>query len=455
MRKFLLFLVSVCFLQIANAQSARVLLDKIAGILGDKIVLKSDLTNYIEDIQRRGGEIPENAECVLLERMLMDKALVLQAEKDSIPVSEDDINAELDQRIRYFIMEFGGKEAVEQVAGRTIFQMKEDFRQSVKERRLADAMRAQIVESIKITPQEVKVFFDKIPKDSLRFYETELTVGQIILFPKAGRDLEKYAIDELNDYKKQIENGKSFENYARLYSEDPGSKQNGGRYEINKNEKQWDPEFKNAAFRLKEGQVSSVIKSKFGYHIIQMVSRNGDDAVVRHILRIPEVTQTEVDQAKGKIDSIRSKLIAGTLSFGEAVDKYSEDEGSKFTAGLISGASGTNVTIDELDKDLVKDLNKLKVGEFSPPLAYTDQGGKKGVRLVVVQNKTEPHRENLKDDYNKVAQRAMEEKKNLAVEKWFKSKLPTYYVMVDPEYSTCESIRNTFPNSAAPKTAQQ
>ncbi len=351
-------------------------------------------------------------------------------------------------------MEFGGKEAVEQVAGRTIFQMKEDFRQSVKERRLADAMRAKIVENVKITPQEVKAYFDKVPKDSLRFYETELTVGQIILFPKAGRDLEKFAIDELNDYKKQIESGKSFENYARLYSEDPGSKQNGGRYEINKNEKQWDPDFKNAAFRLKEGQVSSVVKSKFGYHIIQMVSRNGDDAVIRHILRIPEVTQTEIDQSKSKLDSIRSRLIAGTLSFGEAVDKYSEDEGSKFTAGLISGASGTTVTIDELDKDLVKDLNKLQVGEYSPPLSYTDPSGKKGVRLVVVQSKTEPHRENLKDDYNKIAQRAIEEKRNIAVEKWFKTKLPTYYVMVDPEYTACESIRNTFPNTA-PKTAGQ
>ncbi len=152
-----------------QAQSAKVLADKIVGILGDKIVLKSDLLNYIDDIQRRGGEVPEDAQCVLLQRMLMDKALVLQAEKDSLPVSEEDINAELDQRIRYFIMEFGGKEAVEQVAGRTIFQMREDFRPSVKERRLADAMRGKIVDGIRITPQEVKAFYDKIPRDSLRF----------------------------------------------------------------------------------------------------------------------------------------------------------------------------------------------------------------------------------------------------------------------------------------------
>lgn len=443
----ILLIFAVLFLAVtARAQQARVLADKIAGILGDKIVLKSDLINYIDDIQRRGGEIPANAECVLLERMLMDKALVLQAEKDSLPISDDEINAELDQRIRYFIMEFGGKEAVEQVAGRTIYQMKEDFRQSVRERRLAEAMRAKIVENVKITPQEVKVYYDKIPKDSLRFYETQYTVGQIILFPKAGRELERLAIDELNDYKRQIEAGRSFENYARLYSEDPGSKQNGGRYEINKNEKQWDPDFKNAAFRLKEGQVSSVVKSRFGYHIIQMVSRNGDDAVIRHILRIPQVTEVEIEAAKAKLDSVRSKLIAGTLTFGEAVDKFSEDEGSKFTAGLLSGAAGTSVTIDELDKDLVKDLNKLKLGEYSIPTEFADQQGKKGVRLVVVQNKTEPHRENLRDDYNDVATRALEEKRNLAVEKWFKSKLPTYYVMIDPEYTTCESIRNTFPS---------
>jgi peptidyl-prolyl cis-trans isomerase SurA len=177
-----------------------------------------------------------------------------------------------------------------------------------------------------------------------------------------------------------------------------------------------------------------------------MVSRNGDDAVIRHILRIPEVTQTEVDATKIRLDSIRSKLIAGTMTFGEAVDKYSEDEGSKFTAGLISGQNGTYVTIDELDKDIVRDLGKLKVGEYSAPIEFQDPQGKKGVRLVVIQSKTEPHRENLRDDYNKVAMRAIEEKKNKAVQKWFSSKLPTYYVMVDPEYQNCQGIRSTFPD---------
>lgn len=432
-------------LMTTKAQSARVLADKIAGIVGDKIVLKSEIINYIDDIKRQGGEVPPNAECFLLEKMMADKALILQAEKDSLPVSDEEVEAELDQRVRYFIMQYGGKEAFEQIAGRTIYQVKEDFRKSIREGRLAQSMRKSIVEGIKITPTEVRNYFEKIPKDSLRFYEMELVVGQIVVYPKAGRELEKFAIDELLDYKKQVESGqKSFETLARLYTEDPGSKQGGGRYEINKNDKQWDPNFKNGAFRLKEGQISPVIKSKFGYHIIQMVSRNGDDAVIRHILRVPQITEEDIQAARIKLDSVRSKLIAGTIAFGEAVDKYSEDENSKFTAGLISGAGGSFVTIDELDKDLVNDLNKLKIGEYSAPLVFKDEREKVGIRIVNLRSKTEPHRENMKDDYNKIAIRALEEKKNKAVERWFINKLPTYYIMVDKEFQACESIQRSF-----------
>jgi len=447
MKKGLLFSIMLLGLVFAKAQTPRVLADKIVGIVGDKIVLRSEIINYIDDIKRQGGEVPPDAECFLLERMMADKALILQAEKDSLPISDDEIEAELDQRIRYFIMQYGGKEAFEQIAGRTIYQVKEDFRQSIRDGRLAQSMRKSIVENVKITPTEVKNYFDRIPVDSLRFYEMELVVGQIVLYPKAGRELEKFAQDELADYKKQIESGqKSFETMARLYTEDPGSKQTGGRYEINKNEKQWDADFKNAAFRLKDGQISPIIKSKFGYHIIQMVSRNGDDAVIRHILRVPEVTDEDVSAAKTKLDSIRSKLIAGTVTFGEAVDKYSEDENSKFTAGIINGAGGGYVTIDELDKDLVNDLNKLKIGEYSSPLVFKDEREKKGVRIVNLRSKTEPHRENLRDDYNKIALRALEEKKEKAIEKWFLTKLPTYYIMVDREFQNCEGVKKAFTN---------
>lgn len=430
-----------------KAQSVRVLADKIIAIVGDKIVLKSDLVNYIDDMKRQGNDVPANAECLLLDKMMQDKALILQAEKDSLPIGDEEVEAELDQRVRYFIMQYGGKEAFEQIAGRTVYQVKEDFRKSIKEGRLAKSMRDKIVEYVKITPNEVKDYHEKIPKDSLPFYETELVIGQIVVHPKAGRELEKFVQDELIDYKKQVESGqKTFETMARLYSEDPGSKQVGGRFELNKADKSTDPDFKNAAFRLKEGQTSPVIKSKFGYHIIQMVSRNGDDAVVRHILRIPQVLDEDIVEAKQKLDTVRSKLIAGTITFGEAVEKFSDDQGSKFTGGILPGQSGNYVTIDELDKSLVADLGKLKIGEFSQPLVFKDEQEKQAVRIVFLQSKTAPHRENLRDDYDRVSQRAISEKKDKTVEKWFVSKLPTYYIMVDKDFQECEEVRRQFPN---------
>jgi len=447
MNKILALLVFTLFSLGVKAQQAKLLADKIIAIVGDKIVLKSDIVNYIDDMKRQGNEVPPGIDCMLLEKMMQDKALILQAEKDSLPVTDEEVEAELDQRIRSFIMQYGGKEALEQIAGRTTYQIKEDFRKSIKDGKLAKAMREKIVEYVKITPNEVRDYYNKIPKDSLPFYETELVIGQIVIHPKAGRELEKFAQDELADYRKQVESGmKSFETLARLYSEDPGSKQNGGRYEINKNQKDWDPDFKNAAFRLKEGQVSPVTKSKFGYHIIQMVSRNGDDAVIRHILRIPQLQDEDIEATKSKLDSIRSKLIAGTLQFGEAVDKFSDDQNSKFTAGIMSGQGGNFVTIDELDKNLVPYLDKLKVGEFSQPMVYKDEQDKQAVRLIYLQKRTEPHRENMRDDYDRIAQRALAEKRDKTIEKWFQSKLPTYYVMVDPEYQQCEDLKRAFPN---------
>lgn len=428
--------------------SQKVVADKIIAIVGDKIILSSEIANEIADLQRNGQEIPENAHCTILEQALAMKALVMQAEKDSLVVSDEELEALLDNQVRGFIQRFGSKEAVEQVAGRTIYQLKEDFRQPFKERKLAEQMRNKIVGNIKITPNEVKAYYDKIPTDSLSFYESEVEIGEIVVYPKASRDLEKYAMDELAEYKRQVEAGeRRFEVLASLYTDDPGSKDKGGLYTLNRTEKTWDPTFLSAAFRLKEGQISPVIKSKFGYHIIQMVARNGDDATVRHILKIPQVTETEIIETTQRLDTVRAHLISTTVQFNEAVSKYSEDEGAKFTGGMRQCANGTYCTYDQLDKELVLMIGSLKVGEYSKPVSFTDERGKKGVRIVYLKSRSEPHRENLKDDYNKVAQRALEEKKFDAIEKWFNSKIPTYYVMLEPEARACPQLSRWIPTT--------
>ena len=435
------------------AQQKKVLADKIVATVGDKIVLRSEIDNSILDMQRQNIEIPDNAKCLLLEQALGMKALVLQAEKDSLPISDDEINAEIDNKVRYFINQYGSKDVVEQIAGKTIYQLKEDFKQTFREQKLSQAMRNKIVDDVKITPSEVKAYFETIPKDSLPFYESEVEVGQIVIYPKASRELETYAIDQLKEYKQQVESGaKKFENLATLYTDDPGSKETGGKYDINKNEKQWDPIFLAKAFSLKEGQISSVFKTKFGYHIIQMVNRAGDDATIRHILKIPQVSSIEVNDAKHKLDSVRSMIMAGTIKFGEAVSKYSDDESSKFTGGRLQGKDGsTFLTIDQLDKDLVLKLKDLRVGEYSQPAEYTDERGKKGVRIVQLVTRTEPHRENLKDDYNRIAQRALEDKKNETLEKWFNKNIATYYINVDSEYSGCPEMKKWTANATATK----
>lgn len=440
-----IFSVLGCLLTVsAWAQPKKVVADKIVAQVGDKIILRSDIFNSILDAQRQGVNLPPNPECVLVERALIEKALVLQAEKDSLPINDDDIEANLDNRIRGFIMQYGSKEVLEEIAGKSVYQLKEDFREPIREQSLSEQMRRKIVANVRITPNEVRDYFELIPKDSLPFYESELEVSEIVLYPKANRDVESYVTRQLTDWKRQVEEGKvKFEQLARSYTEDPGSKESGGQYSINRNDKFWDPTFLAAAFKLKEGQVSQVVKSKFGLHLIQMVSRAGDDAVIRHILRIPPVTDEEVALANKKLDSIRSQVTSGALSFGEAVNKFSEDESSKYSGGRKQGRDGSSfVTIDELDKDIVMALQNMKVGDYSKPIPYTDERGKKAVRIVYLQTRTEPHRENLKDDYSKISQRALEIKKNEALENWFETHIPNYYIVIDQQFSQCNNIKD-------------
>ncbi len=440
-------LLTLCFLVVAVvsfAQTKKVLADKIIATVGDKIILRSDIENSIHDMQRQNIDIPPNASCILLQQALALKALVLQAERDSLPVSDEEVDAEIDNKIRYYVSQYGSKEILEQVAGKTVFQLKEEFRPVIRDQKLASAERDKIVGDVRITPNEVEAYYDKIPKDSLLFYESKLEVGQVVMYPKPSRDLENYAIDQLKEYKKEVEDGsKKFEVLASLFSDDPGTKDKGGLMDINRNETQIDPVFLGKAFSLKDGQISNVFKTQFGYHIIQMVSRRGDDATIRHILKVPQVSSIQVNETKEKLDSIRTLLTEGKMQFGTAVSKFSEDDASKFTGGLITGPDGqsTFLSIDNLDKDLVLMLKDLKVGEYSQPTEYIDPStGKKAVRIVEIIAKTQPHRENLKDDYDKVAQRALEEKKSKALDDWFASKMPNFYINISKDYSSCPEL---------------
>jgi peptidyl-prolyl cis-trans isomerase SurA len=424
------------------AQPGKVLADKIIAVIGTKIVLKSDVEDRLADMVRQGAEVPENGKCFILQDYMATKTLVLQADKDSLPVSDEDVEGDVDNRVREVLSRVGSKEEFERLAGKTIYQFKDEMRDPIRDQKLAQAMRNKIIGDIRITPNEVKNYFNNLNQDSLVYYESEVEIGEIIIFPKASRDAEEYCKEQLASYKTAIEAGKiEFKAAAAKYSDEPSAKERFGQMEVNRNQKDIDPTFLAKSFTLKEGMISNPFKTNFGYHIVQQVSRNGEDALVRHIIKIPEVTNIELKAGFEKLDSVRAKLIAGTLDFGTAVSKYSDDATGKFTAGMKQGPSGTFLTIDQLDKDIVPILKNLKVGAYSQPLEYADASGKRGVRIVYLKSQSEPHRENMRDDYSKIADRALAEKKEAALEKWFSKKLSSYFIMIDAEYLSCETMK--------------
>lgn len=429
----------------AQAQVNKVIADKIIAAVGDKYILKSDVDNAIADYKRQaqgqeGAVIP--TACQVIEGQMIRKALVLQSEKDSLVVTDDEVETAIDNRIRNFIQQFGSKEALEEVAGRSVFQLKDDFRTLIKEQKLAELMQDKIVDKVKITPNEVRAYYNKIPIDSLPLYESEVQISQIIMHPKANRDIEEYVISQLMGYRKQVEAGiNKFDQLVKLYSEDPSAKENLGQFSLNRNVKEFDPAFMAASFRLKEGQISAPVKSKFGYHLIQVISRTGDDAVVKHILRIPPITNDEINETKHILDSVKKEINAGKISFGEVVNKLSDDDGSKFSGGAITGRDGsTYVNLDQLDKDMIVAIKSMKPGEISEPQVYIDERGRKTLRLIYFKERTVPHKENLREDYNKVAQRALEEKKGKVLENWFKEHITNYFIFIDPMYQACTEL---------------
>lgn len=449
MKKLLALSAGALLLWQAAAAQQKLVADKIIGVVGDKIILKSDMDGALADQARNSpdGTVSPQAACTTMEMLISQKVMVLQAERDSLPVSDGDVEAQMENRIRYFEQLYGSKEKMKEITGYSVYQLRERFRQPIKEGLLAQAMRNKVVENVKVTPSEVKRYFDAIPKDSLHFYESELEIGQLILIPKATREMDNYAIERLQDFKKRVLNKESdFGSLAILYSEDPGVKENKGIYVMNRSDKQWDADFMAAAFRLKEGEISSPVKSQFGYHLIQMIKRSGDNVTVQHILLKAAVTKSDLAGATTKLDSIRTLIVNNKLTFSEAVAKYSDAPSAKFDGGMLQSKTGegTLLTIDQLDdpseRDIVLMLDTLKPGQISAPVSFTDETGRAGVRIVYLKTRTQPHRENLTDDYSRIQQRTLDIKRAEAINKWLIEKIPTFYVHVDDDYKNCSHI---------------
>ena len=429
--------------------------DKIIAILGDKIVLQSDLENMLIKQKEQYNHLPPNASCMVLEQMLSQNALTLQAERDSLPVSDDEVEQNLEHRVRYFINLYGSQQKMEQVLGMSIYQIKDKYRQDIKDMLLAQAMQKKIVDEVKITPTEVQDFFNKIPKDSLPFFKSEVEVGQIVINPKPSPEVVEYTINQLKGLREEaLSNKRPFEVLANLYSKDLAT---GGKIlTVDRTQKMFDPQFVAAAFRLKNGEISPVFKSQFGYHIIQMVSREGNIAKVRHILLIPPTTQIDLQKAITRLDSVRADIIAGKLTFGEAATKYSDDDniqtGTKNTGGMFTMPDGsTFMNMNDLDPAIVLLLDSMKVGTISQPVVYTPNermAEQRSVRIVYLKSRSKPHQESLQEDYSKVQAQALQEKQFKVLNKWFNEHIPDFYLKIDPAYAQCDDLKDWIKSAA-------
>lgn len=423
------------------------LVDKVVAIVDNRIILLSDVEQaYLQMTQQPSTRLTESLKCQLLDQMMTEKLLVRQAELDSIVVSADQVEQELDQRIRYFSAMIGSQEKLETYYGKSILEIKEDFREQIRERQLADRMRSTIVEGIKITPSEVAAYFQSLPPDSLPYFNTEVEVMQLVVYPRVNDMVRQYTRQRMEELLARVKKGEDFGALARTYSKDPGSAEQGGDLGfISRGE--LDPAVEAAAFSLKTpNEVSDIVESRYGFHIIQLLERRGGRIRIRHILLKPEITTYDITRASRRADSIYQLLRNGAYSFERAVGMFSEDDQSRSGGGLLINPSTQNSTFEladlaALDAALVPALDTLQPGQFTAPLLFRNRQGESGFRILYLKSRKPPHQANLRDDFERIQQMALTGKQLEAVNRWLAERMATTYIYLSPEFKSCPELK--------------
>jgi peptidyl-prolyl cis-trans isomerase SurA len=435
------------FLLFPFSSSAQVrqdsIVDGIVAIVGGNVVLISDIENQYLQVRSQGNiqGTATKVKCNLLETILFQKLLLHQAQVDSIQVTDVQVEGEMDRRMRYFISQAGSPERLEEHFGKTLIEIKNELRDVIKEQMLVEQAQQKITKDVTITPAEVKSYFRKLPKDSIPLINSELEIGMIVKQPLIG-DAEKQIVkDKLKSFKDRIVKGDDFSTLAVLYSEDPGSAKQGGELGMFKRG-DMRPEFEAVAFKLKPGEVSDIVETEDGFHLIQMIERRGEYVNVRHILLQPKVTVVNLNRAKNSLDSVAQMIIKKTITFDAAVLKYSDDPSKNSGGMMINQATGTTkFESSQLDAKIYFVVDKLKEGEVSAAVLMTDRG-KQDYRIYYLKTRTKPHKANLEDDYARIQQWALERKKMDVVDTWIDQKIASTYISVMSEYRNCEFQRN-------------
>ena len=421
------------------------IVDEVIWIVGDEPILKSEVEAMRLQGQQEGISWKGNPDCSIPEQMAIQKLFVTQAAIDSIEVTESEVSSDVENQLNYWIQLAGSREKLEEYRKMTISQMRMELRDELKNRKLAERMKAQIVEDVNVTPADVRKYFNSLPADSIPTVPAQVEVQIITRTPKIAPEEINAIKNELRDYTNRVQNGEtSFATLARLYSEDPGSARMGGEMDyIGRG--MLDPAFASVAFNMTDPKkISKIVESEFGYHIIQLIDKRGDKIKVRHILRKPHISQEATDSMCMRLDSLVMDIRSGKVTFEEAVAVVSDDKDTKSNKGNMfstdenSGMRTSRFKMQDLPSEVAKVVDTLQVGQVSAPFVMVNTKGKTTCVVAKLKNRIPRHKATVKDDFQLLKDIVTAKRKEEILTKWVQDKIKTTYVKINPKYRDCE-----------------
>lgn len=423
------------------AQDTGFVVDKIIAKVDNYIVLKSELETAYQAFLAEGNPQSQEAKCELFNRLIINKLMVAKAEIDSVLVTDIEVDGNTEQRMAMILQNSGNSpEQLERAYGKTLEQIKLELREQIREQLIAREMTSRITKDITVTPAEIKRFFNKIPSDSLPFYSSDVEVAQIVRTAKVSAAQEEEARKKLIDIREQLLKGENFTELAMKNSEDPSAQYNGGELGY-VGRGAMVPEFEAQAFKLKLGEISQPFKSPFGFHIMQLIDRRGNEYNSRHILISAVPSDEDIKQAEKFLDSVREKIITDKLKFEQIAKEISDDANTKGLGGFFTDEDGsTRISMRDIDPVVYLNIDTMKVGNISKPLRYRTDDGKEAVRILYFKTKLAPHVANLKDDWSRIQSAALAEKKDITLDKWFTKARQDVFINIDPVYNSCKIL---------------
>ena len=443
MRKLILSMLLITSILCAYAQGGGTMIDGIVAVIGKSIIMRSDLEKHFNDYtaQYKTVENPDEIYCTILENLVYTKLMVHQAELDSIEISDEEVDYRLNSRIQYFLQQTGGDvKYIENYFNKSMTEIKKEMREMMFEQAQVEQVQSSVTGSITITPSEVNQFASKISPDSMPLVSTTYQFGEIVKIPPVSEEEVEEVKERLTSYRERILRGEKISGLARLYSDDPGSASKGGDLGFVERGTLY-PEFEAAAFNLKSGEVSQIVKTQAGYHIIQLIERRGESIRVAHILIQPKPSTDEQVKAIMYLDSIRKVILDEKLTLEEAAKKYSEGS-TRLNGGMVVNPYNSSLTFDRqsLDDATFTTLNKLIPGEYSECVPFVNDDGVMAYRLLYLKERVAEHKANIVEDYDMIKNAALEQKKYEALEKWVKEKVKVTNIKIAEQYKDCPFV---------------